>query len=116
MKERDIDEGESVGATDLDGKHLEEKIGEDNVGNKLMKLMGWSGGGLGRKQQGRVEPVTATTTVNRSGLGINEFNQNIIPFRESVKKYLVDWLSRGAPSDLIFSSEFDKEQRKTTHE
>lgn len=34
------------------------ELTEDNIGQKLMKLMGWSGGGLGKKEQGIVEPVT----------------------------------------------------------
>lgn len=36
----------------------EEKIPDNSVGSKMMKLMGWAGGGLGKFEQGRVEPVT----------------------------------------------------------
>ena len=32
-------------------------LGDNNVGNRLLKLMGWSGGGLGKDQQGIAEPV-----------------------------------------------------------
>lgn len=35
----------------------EDKLSSDNVGFKLMKMMGWSGGGLGSNEQGRVNPV-----------------------------------------------------------
>ena len=50
---RDEDELVTVGASD----EQEEKISDSNVGFKLMKMMGWSGGGLGSKQQGIVDPV-----------------------------------------------------------
>jgi hypothetical protein len=35
----------------------ESKLSDSNVGSKMMKLMGWKGGGLGKSEQGRAEPV-----------------------------------------------------------
>jgi len=32
-------------------------LADDNVGNKLLKMMGWTGGGLGKYNQGRVDPI-----------------------------------------------------------
>jgi len=32
----------------------------DCIGKKIMKMMGWMGGGLGKSEQGIVEPMSAT--------------------------------------------------------
>ena len=45
-------------------------IGADNVGNKLLKKMGWSEGtGLGRGSQGIVEPIQAEVRARGAGIG-----------------------------------------------
>jgi hypothetical protein len=55
-------EGSVVGAHE---KPLDEK----NIGNKLMRAMGWSGGGLGAKSEGIVDPVAAVYRKKKTGLG-----------------------------------------------
>ena len=54
-----------------------------NIGHKLLSLMGWAGGGLGKDGAGRAEPVTATTVFGREGLGSRQIQQN---FREKIIK------------------------------
>jgi hypothetical protein len=45
-------------------------IEEDNVGNKMLRKLGWSPGqGLGSSKEGRTEPVEAVFRGNRTGLG-----------------------------------------------
>jgi len=33
------------------------QLANDNIGNKLLKMMGWTGGGLGKYNQGRIDPI-----------------------------------------------------------
>jgi hypothetical protein len=44
-------------------------IGEDNFGNKLMRSMGWLGGGLGINGQGIEKPIETIIKKDRKGLG-----------------------------------------------
>eukprot|EP00057_Strongylocentrotus_purpuratus_P011269 XP_011665743.1 PREDICTED: calcium homeostasis endoplasmic reticulum protein [Strongylocentrotus purpuratus] len=39
--------------------HVDVKLGEDNKGHQLMKKMGWTGQGLGAKEQGIVNPIAS---------------------------------------------------------
>lgn len=34
-----------------------EKLSDNSIGSKMMKLMGWKGSGLGKTEQGISEPV-----------------------------------------------------------
>lgn len=105
--------GKSVEKSDIgENPKTTEKLTDNNVGSKLMKLMGWTGGGLGSCEQGRAEPVVAVTNVQRAGFG----SGGLESFRTAVRQYLQQWLRDGANSDLSFSSEFDREHRKIIHE
>ena len=49
---------------------VDSSIRSSNKGFKMLSKMGWSeGGGLGKDQQGRVEPVRAEARSERAGLG-----------------------------------------------
>jgi len=46
-------------------------LGDDNKGNKMLKLMGWKEGeGLGKSSTGIVAPVDVTLRDTRAGLGM----------------------------------------------
>uniref|UniRef100_A0A8D8WQZ6 G patch domain-containing protein 2 n=1 Tax=Cacopsylla melanoneura TaxID=428564 RepID=A0A8D8WQZ6_9HEMI len=50
-----------------------EQLAENNIGSKLLKLMGWSGsGGLGKSGQGIAEPVPITGRLEKTRLGLGQ--------------------------------------------
>jgi hypothetical protein len=59
VKTRFVLPGFEFGKSELEqvGPPKPNPIGEENVGNKMMKQMGWRGGGLGRDEQGMKEPI-----------------------------------------------------------
>jgi len=44
-------------------------IGESNLGNRLLRSMGWDGGGLGPEGKGIVAPIDAVIKNNKRGIG-----------------------------------------------
>lgn len=70
LKKRKQDEMEQV---DKEPESLIDD--EENIGNRLLKKMGWSGGGLGKNEDGRQENI-AVQQRDRSGLG---FSDPLIP-------------------------------------
>ncbi|ONI21099.1 hypothetical protein PRUPE_2G049800 [Prunus persica] len=65
--------GRAVGDANIDSYEVitaEKAIDESNVGNKMLRNMGWHEGlGLGRDGSGMVEPVQAQSVERRAGLG-----------------------------------------------
>ena len=106
-------------------KSLSTAISDDNIGNKMLKMMGWKGGGLGKEGTGRAEPIEPGRLSGKQGIGYKgkatatdkvcntEFKTKI---HVLIKSFLRD-VERGiAMSDeLVFSPEFSKEQRACIH-
>lgn len=92
------------------------QIASENIGHKLLKMMGWSGGGIGKEGLGIVEPVMLKETCGRNGLGFSggpaRMNSN---FKTKVHQVLKEFADTVVLQDLVFSPEFDNEERKYVH-
>jgi len=107
------EEGATVGEADIGAAASKpETLGEDNVGHRLLKMMGWKGGGLGAGGAGISEPVTAAAVRGREGLGANVAGP---AFRRRVRRLIEEYAASDNPYDLIFASDFDNDQRKEMH-
>uniref|UniRef100_W8BTA5 NF-kappa-B-repressing factor n=1 Tax=Ceratitis capitata TaxID=7213 RepID=W8BTA5_CERCA len=90
----------------------DKKLDASNKGYKMMKLMGWTGGGLGSKTQGREEPVGYLLKNNRAGLGNEGGKLDRNYFRQILKNYVESEDIR----ELQFEPTFTKEERAMLHE
>ncbi|XP_013413387.1 NF-kappa-B-repressing factor [Lingula anatina] len=92
-----------------------DKIQEDNIGNQLLRKMGWTGGGVGRGGQGRADPVTLSTVINREGLGMAADKGITKDFCTKVREIINKYVKSDNQNDLVFSPEFTKEERAIIH-
>jgi len=99
----------------MGGQAESDAIASDNVGSKMMKMMGWSGGGLGKTQQGRVEPVTVQRQMSRSGFGLKLTSSNTVVFTKKCRQILRNYMNDDVKTDLVFAPEFTNEERCVMH-
>ncbi|KAL2749484.1 NF-kappa-B-repressing factor isoform X1 [Vespula maculifrons] len=115
IKHNFIEEANVTTTSMLQNTSSHDSISDDNIGKRLMKLMGWTGGGLGKSQQGIVEPVIVKQQVSREGLGLKVKASNLreleLKCRDILKKYLMGDMK----TDLVFSPEFSNEERTVIH-
>ncbi|XP_060647247.1 NF-kappa-B-repressing factor [Drosophila nasuta] len=90
----------------------EPKLDKNNKGYHMMRLMGWTGGGLGRSKQGREEPVGYLLKNNRMGLGSNDPHANLADYRKLIENYV----NSDDMRDMQFEPTFSKEERAALHQ
>ncbi|KAF0306151.1 NF-kappa-B-repressing factor [Amphibalanus amphitrite] len=109
LAEEDVARGELVAA---EGEAAQKVA--DGVGGKLLAMMGWTGGGLGKQKQGITEPVRLEEVVGRQGLG-SEKRTVTREFKDKTELRLRAYASKFQERDLSFSNEFSNEERKEIH-
>ncbi|XP_053380390.1 uncharacterized protein LOC123559200 [Mercenaria mercenaria] len=90
-------------------------IPDSNIGNMLLRKMGWVGGGCGKDGTGIAEPVKAEMIIGREGLGLKAERGIGKNFHQRVTKMLQDYIKSDEQKDLHFSSELQKEERAIIH-
>ncbi|CAH1787658.1 unnamed protein product [Owenia fusiformis] len=92
--------------------NLGSQIEGDNIGNRMLQKIGWTGGGLGKKETGRVQPVSLESVINREGLG---YTGDVTNLKQTVKKHVENYIKSGKTGEMAFSADFTSEERKIIH-
>ncbi|CAF0792321.1 unnamed protein product [Adineta steineri] len=88
---------------------------KEDMGSKLLKKMGWIGGGIGKDLQGIAEPIQIEDLQGRKGLGSNSLFPNQI-FIKNLRHILEEFISTNDDDgELQFANEFNSEERKSIH-
>lgn len=103
---------------DKDGKTVETNNIEQqtNIGHKLLKMMGWTKGGLGKEGHGIQEPISTFDITGRQGIGYESKKGVGQDFKRKIRKLLEDYSSSNNPYDLVFTSDLTNEQRHEIHQ
>ena len=116
---QDVDNDEAEGMTKDEFLSEVKKGGnvipDNNIGNMLLRKMGWAGGGVGKHGTGIAEPIKADQVIGREGLGLSASKGIDKDFFSKVEKMLVDYARSNEQNDLHFSPEFAKEERAVIH-
>lgn len=90
-----------------------QEIKEDNIGNQLLRKMGWKGGGLGRDGDGIAEPIRVKEQFSREGLGMDT---DIHLNKRDIEEIIHNFAISDRQDDLRFSSELTNDERKQIHQ
>ncbi|KAG1954586.1 NF-kappa-B-repressing factor [Pimephales promelas] len=92
---------------------MRQEIKEDNIGNQLLRKMGWTGGGLGREGEGIAEPIKVKEQYNREGLGMDR-QSNLT--KRDIEEIIRNYVSSNRQDELRFSTELNNEERRQIHQ
>ncbi|XP_067662478.1 uncharacterized protein [Haliotis asinina] len=92
------------------------EIPDSNIGNKLLRKMGWVGGGMGKDGTGRAEPVSVEQVINRAGIGHSKEKGLTGDMMSRIRKCVENYARSDNCGDLVFSSDFTKEERALIHQ
>ncbi|XP_069468809.1 NF-kappa-B-repressing factor [Ambystoma mexicanum] len=92
-----------------------EKIKDDNIGNQLLRKMGWTGGGLGKEGEGIAEPISVKEQFKREGLGL-DLDRNPKVNKRDIEMMIRNYAFSYSQENLTFSNELTNDERKQIHQ
>lgn len=95
---------------------LHKEIKEDNIGNQLLRKMGWTGGGLGREGEGIAEPIRVKEQFTREGLGMDMNRPGSQLTKRNIEEIIRNYAVSDRNDDLRFSTELNNDERKQIHQ
>ncbi|XP_062331905.1 NF-kappa-B-repressing factor isoform X2 [Osmerus eperlanus] len=95
---------------------MRQEIKEDNIGNQLLRKMGWKGGGLGREGEGIAEPIKVKEQFSREGLGMDMDKPGHQLGKRDIEDIIRNYVSSDRQDDLRFSTELNNDERKQIHQ
>lgn len=111
----DLDSALSRDDISASSKGKNDKIQDSNLGNQLLRKMGWSGeGGLGKTGSGISAPVTVTESCHRAGLGSESDQPNLLSFKDA-HDVIRNYAASESSDVLTFSPELTNEERAKIH-
>lgn len=93
-----------------------QEIKEDNIGNQLLRKMGWKGGGLGRDGEGIAEPIKVKEQFSREGLGMDTDKTGNQLSKRDIEDIIRNYASSDRQDDLRFSTDLTNDERKQIHQ
>ncbi|XP_029298236.1 NF-kappa-B-repressing factor [Cottoperca gobio] len=93
-----------------------QEIKEDNIGNQLLRKMGWKGGGLGRDGEGIAEPIKVKEQFSREGLGLDTDKSGNQLSKRDIEDIIRNYASSDRQDDLRFSTDLTNDERKQIHQ
>lgn len=87
------------------------------IGEELMRRMGWTGGGLGKSEQGVIEPMSTMVKpqISRKGFGLKSNSCTANEMRAKCRNLFKDFLQTNMQNDIVFL-DFTNEERSVIHQ